>query len=946
MGSKRFIPQTVAEPNNDKTLDFQLLVVPTHDEENGPPHPCRYHELVEIALPMTLTPLLVTTRLSPPRLSSHALLRKPLLMRLQQAQDSRLILVTGGAGFGKTTLLAQWRQGLIKAGKSVVWLSLVQEDCRLETFCASLIGALQQAGLPLDSDLLLLIERESHAGLQALASVLINTLARVDTPLYLMLDDFQFANSPLGTQLVQRLVDGAPANLHIVLASRVSPELKLGRLRAMAELCEIDCTDLCFSFMESLNFLKTYLDDEISSETAHAIHDTTDGWPIGLQLMSIALKSAPRTDPKTLRLLPGKAGLGDYLTEDVLSGLPGALVDFLEKIAILRRFNVNVARHVAQADDAAELIAAIEARNLFILPVDMEDSHQWYRFHPLFAEFLQQRLASSNFDVKQLHRRAMDWFESTGLVNEAIRHAVLSDDLDVLVSLLSRSKPPHHNLSNLGQYMRWLDCVPLERLARHPNVLLQGAWSCIMTMLTSKAETWLNALQTDHGSAALAPHIELVKAAIAFQRDDLTLAFRLLEPLRDHVFVHPFHQQMRACLYLSCLSHQGQHQRVRDYINDSAANSLYASQDELALLAIGTATYGELLAGNILDTATRALDLLHQAENIHGRRSISTCHCAVMMAEIHYELDRIDDAREALSGRLDLLQVSPSIVLSSAMITTARLKYLQESPAAALEYLAPKTTELRAKGFDRALAHNLCEQVRILLTSGDWRQCESQRASLDALAHRHAGDSMEDHEIAALAALSRARVSLARQEPALALDASQVLAQLAERYGRGRWKIQAELLGSLARDLLGQRQESHARLRGALRESERLGLVRTLLDESPALQTLLAQLDCEDDPVLDSYRHRLAASPLPAFASPQRLADTASAGTSESPMFTRREQEIIGLLEQSMSNKRIAQTLNLSLETVKWNLKNIYAKLGVSGRYEAIVAARQQTKQS
>src|SRR5690606_1241599 len=133
-----------------------------------------------------------------------------------------------------------------------------------------------------------------------------------------------------------------------------------------------------------------------------------------------------------------------------------------------------------------------------------------------------------------------------------------------------------------------------------------------------------------------------------------------------------FHQQMRACLYLSCLSHQGQHQRVRDYINDPAANSLFASQDELALLAIGTATYGELLAGNILDTATRAMDLLHQAESIHGRRSISTCHCAVMMAEIHYELDRIDDAREALSGRLDLLQVSPSVVLSSAMITTAR----------------------------------------------------------------------------------------------------------------------------------------------------------------------------------------------------------------------------------------------------------------------------------
>lgn len=893
-------------------------------------------------MPPTSPP--ITTRFSPPRISSHAVLRELLLIRLQAARHCRLTLINGSAGFGKTTLMAQWRQTLIKEGNSVVWLSLGQEDGALESFCANLISTLQHAGVPLESDLLLLIERESLDGLLALASVMINTLARVSAPLYLMIDDFHFAADPRISRLIQIIVDGAPAQLHIVLASRVNPNLKLGRLRAMAELCEIGAPELGFDFNESLAFLKTYLDEGIDMELAHTIHSNTDGWPIGLQLLSIALKANPRKDTRIHRLLPGNSDLRDYLTEDVVEGLPAEITGFLERISILRRFNPEVAAHVSQNAQAADLIARIEAHNLFILPVDLDSQQQWYRLHPLFAEFLQQRLAASDADLPALHLRAAQWFEQAGMVSEATRHAVLSENLEELVRLLERKQPTYHSLSHIGQFMRWLDCVPLEQLSQHPKVLLQGAWGCLLTMLTSRAETWIEVLEkTPAAKDTWAPQIDLVRAAIALQHDDLARCNQLVERLPERTFAHPFNERMRVCLHINCLVYLGQQRKAWQYLNSPKCEALRTSHDELALMIIATTAHGILLCGNVLEASRHLIDMLLLAESNHGRRSVSACTCAVAVSEAHYELDRIDDVRETLSNRLDLLRFAPPSVTISAMLSVARMNFLQESPTSALTYLAKMALEFRARGFDRALAHNLAEQVRILLGSGDWRLCESQRAGLDALTHRHAGDNPVAHEVGALAALSRARICLVRQEPDRTFAALDIVEQFASRYSRGKWHVQARLLRAVALNDLGREEESAQLLREVVGESYQLGLVRTLLDEGPSLLALIARLDCQDDPVLDSYRSRLAAVPLTCASSgPASVRATKDSAAGESSVFTKRELEIISLIEQSMPNKRIAQTLNLSQETIKWNFKNIYTKLGVSSRYEALIALKQR----
>lgn len=889
------------------------------------------------------TPLLLTTtRFAPPRIGSQAVARDQLLAKLQRDRLSRLQLVTGSAGFGKTTLMAQWRQQLIKSGAQVAWLSLSQDDCVLEAFCVSLLGALRQAGLPLDGDLLLLAGPEAIST-QAMASLLINALARVSAELYVMLDDFQHATDVRIAQLMQALIDDAPHHLHMVLASRITPPLLLGRLRAMGELCEVNGAGLSFNFAESLAFLKAHLDQGVDLDAAHAIHDLTDGWPIGLQLMSIALKANPKKGVRNTALLPDSAALRAYLSEDVVADLPAELFDFLQKISILRRFNVDVAAQVTGSARAAQLIAAVEERNLFIQPVDLPDNRQWYRLHPLFIEFLTQRLQTSGADIAQLHRRAAAWFEQAGLVPESLRHGLHCDDFTVVTQLLARVQPSYRSVSHLSQFMRWLEQVPLHELTRQPSLMLLGIWGAVLTVLTSKAQAWISAFESVPQAPQWAYQLQLLKASLAMHGDDEASCLALLESSADQTAGHPFLEQVRVGMTLTCLGLAGRHAEARSLFNGPFGRCLRNSNDEMALMGMTAMTTSVMLEGRVLEAERMGASVLAQAEAVHGRRSVSACGSATIMAEVFYELDRLGDAREVLANRLDILRFSAPGYMIGAALCHARLLDLQDSPRSALAYLAQKEAHFRTLGLDRGTARMLDEQLRITLKCNDWRHAESLLALLDDLARNHRGASSCDGEIMTLAALSEARLTLARRQPEAALQVLDIADRHASELGRGQWRVKVELLRAFALAELERKAEALEHLRSAVASGYRLGLVRTFVDEGEAFQSLLPQLDLAEDAVLGGYYRKLAVAP------PELSSIDAAEGLSpvietnrEQVSLTRREQDIIDLLEQSMSNKRIALALNLSLQTVKWNLKNIFFKFAVSSRYDAIVVARRR----
>ncbi|AYC32407.1 plasmid partition protein [Pseudomonas cavernae] len=899
-------------------------------------------DVVESGMQMNRSPLLISTKFTPPRIGSHSILREQLLERLNDARNSRLFLVTGGAGFGKTTLVAQWRQSLIQSGATVAWLSLSADENQLEPFCANLVGALQQAGVTLEGAMLL-GEEVSEDERRIFLSLLVNSLARVTGDLYLIVDDFQHATNPRIGQLMQGLIERAPQNLHITLASRAAPALLLGRWRAMGELCEIDGAELSFSFREAYAYLRSHLDPGIDVDVARALHDKTDGWPIGLQLLAISLKANPRRKLSVSALQPNRQELGAYLAEDVLAELPPALLNFLQKISILLRFNATVATQVTGVVDAEAQIQAIEARNLFLQPVEGPGELQWFRLHPMFSEFLAEQLVASGYDTRALHLRATRWFEEAGLVGEAARHALLTEDVDYLVDLLERIRPPLKSISHLSEFMRWLDRVPLEKLIRHPELFLIGIWSNVLTLRTDKAERWLEVLEKARTTPPRGTELSLLKAAIANQRDDASECRQWLEPLAEQPLGNPFLEQVFASLYIGCLGTMGLYNDVRRYFNSPQARPLRGSVHEMALIAVNSVAQVALFEGNVLEVVRLGTDLLTEAESAHGRRSVSACNCAAVLAAAYYELDRIDDAREVLANRLDILRFSVPELMINAALCFARLQYLQESPRSALEFLRQREEHFRLLGFDRGVANMLAEQVRLVLADGDWRHAESLQVALDDLHKRHQEPGPRSAEITVLATFSLARVAMSRRQPELALQVLAGLDALIGEYQRGIWRVRLELLRCLALDQLGRDIEATESLRNAVFSGYRLGLLRTFFDEGKVLSGLLQGLECADNPELDAYLDQLKQSAGMATVDSDVATHVAIDGDLS---LTKRELEILALLEQSMSNKRIALALNLSLQTVKWNLRNIFAKLGVSSRYDAIIIARKRMKRS
>ncbi|MNO63213.1 Transcriptional regulatory protein LiaR [compost metagenome] len=364
----------------------------------------------------------------------------------------------------------------------------------------------------------------------------------------------------------------------------------------------------------------------------------------------------------------------------------------------------------------------------------------------------------------------------------------------------------------------------------------------------------------------------------------------------------------------------------------------------MALVFQNTRALTSLSEGNAQQAQRIGTSVNARAEQAYGRGSVAANLCAATLCDAWYELDQLDEALQVLANRSGILRSSMPDVMGRATICRARITLQRESPQAALSFLETQSAHFHVLGLDRLLAFMLAEQVRVLVLQGENRRASELVARLTALEASLRPHAEARDEITCQTALAKARLALAMRDPIITLEQLQTVITFAEQSARGRSLVRACLLGAQAHVMLDQPEQARAKLKQAVEAGARMGLVRTLLDEGPALLSLLAQWQDEiagEDSVGDYLKALLCHETSLAEPSP---AVSAQRNTNEGPRasLTPRELEILGLVAQAMSNKRIALTLNITFGTVKWNVKNILAKLGVSSRYAAITLARQQ----
>lgn len=898
--------------------------------------------------------LLVATKFSPPRIGPRHISRQHLLARLEETKYCAATLITGGAGFGKTILLAQWRQALIKSGMDVAWLSLGHGDREFSRFCTYLLEAFQRLGMPSES--IVPHATGSEQSIDSVAAVVTSAMEEIDRELYLLIDDYHHEEAPAAHRLMQKLLDHCPANLHIVIASRTMPPLSLGRLRMQGQISEIDFAELPFDLEETRAFFEQNLSTlKLTADEVRLIHDLTSGWPASVQPIATMLRIRPAKRANLRALLWKSADLQSYLAEDVVAYLPAELTSFMEKVSPLRRFNAELAGYVTEDPAAAELIRRAEDENLLIYRVDSDDRSPWYRFHPLFGEFLARRLAQHGQPaVEALHRRASRWFAEQGLLVESVRHANLGGDLDFAASAMEEAAARSTwNMTYVSPMLHLLDHLPQETLFSHPRLFFLGCLTYALTGRPDKAERWLEQIRrTDAAKIpAISSKLVITDSSIAVQRDDMQRVIELLEPACNMPIENPSLRYICLAGLAAAYLAVGRQADVHRLLDDNPVRPEDRDND-MAMVFESFRAQACLVAGEAAQAERLGAGILARAEAAFGRGSVAANLCAATLADACYELDRTDDAREVLANRTGIVQSSWPDVMTRASLCRARLDYLQDAPETALAFLEAQASHFHILGLDRALAHMLAEQVSVLLSVGERRRAAELVTRLQGLRERYVNATGVFVEIPALAAAASAQLALADSNPGMALQALDEVLRFGEAHGQGRVRVRANLLAAVAHHSQQQDAEATRCLTEALTLGAKLGLVRTLLDVKDQVGDLLEEMkDASLPPPVALYLDELLAKMTPGAISPEsaHTGSGLSAGAggrahTDTPRFslTPRELEILTLISEAMSNKRIALTLNIKFGTVKWNVKNILAKMGVSSRYDAISLARQR----
>jgi LuxR family transcriptional regulator, maltose regulon positive regulatory protein len=419
-------------------------------------------------------PELLWTKLVAPAPRAGLLPRAGLQSLFQSSLQAKLCLVGAPAGSGKTTLLAQWRA--VAGGGRVAWVSLEESDNDSTRFWSYLVAALRTVEPGVGTVALEALRGPSVELERVVVPSLVNDLATVGAPLVLILDDYHLITDAICHQTLGLFLDHIPAEVHVVLSTRLDPPLPLARMRARGELAELRVGALQFTHEETAELLNGSMGLALAAEDVVRLAERTEGWAAGLVLAGLSLRD--RQDPSgfIVAFSGGDRHVADYLVAEVLERQPEELREFLLRTSLLERLSGPLCEAVLETQGSAELLRELEASNLFVVPLD--DRRQWYRYHQLFADLLRLQLGAREPGlVPVLHRRAAAWHQAAGNVDEAIGHASAAGEFAEAGALIARHWAAHWLGGQRATVARWLDGLAEEAILADPPVALITAWS-------------------------------------------------------------------------------------------------------------------------------------------------------------------------------------------------------------------------------------------------------------------------------------------------------------------------------------------------------------------------------------------------------------------------------------------------------------------------------------
>lgn len=911
---------------------------------------------------MQKTDSLIRTKLRLPLTRSNLVLRSRLQARIAEGLRVPLILVIAPAGFGKTTLVAA---SLAECPTQTAWLSLDAGDNQAGRFMTYLIAALQEVDNRIGGEAAQLMEAMPVSP-QAVLTSLINGLDATGRELVLVLDDYQFISSPAVHEQVAFLLEHCPGALHMLIATRSDPPLPLARLRARGQTVELRSADLRFTESETARFLNEVMGLRLDTGSVAALAERTEGWIAGLQMAALSMRD--RKD--ILKFIEEFSGTNryilDYLLEEVLASQSPEIRHFLLYTSILERLTDGLCDAVLTDDEgskgeaqarsshsplpgnSAAILEYLERANLFLMPLD--DDRRWYRYHHLFADLLRAELrqALGEPDVARLHLRAASWLEHNGLIIEAIHHASMAADDELVEHLIKQHYLEMMNRGEMSWIRSWMGNLSKDLIHRRPWLCLYEAmnrsWYGELEeagLLLDEAEKHIHAQPPAPGSESMLGYHAYVKSRVTAMQGDTCRAIQFCLTAREQVPADRLDLLIDFSItlgyeYFLCgdFVNAGNvlNEMIRSGYSARAINNPVAAY---CVLARAQAYQGQLHEAHAL--LERAARLIREAGGQHlGALGLVEVETAALLCE----WNDLDPALVRLKRGLDDLPWwGKADDFCLAYITLSRIHLARGDRTAAADAVEKAAQLVQTRGvFSEARSVVEAAQVRMWLARRDWSALDRRTG---ALAGRPASNDPFGFE-QELAGMTQARVLAAQNKPEQALRLLSSLDESGQAGGRQGRRIGILILDALARQQMGNRAQAELALTKSLTLAEPSGYVRVWLDEGQPMQALLAQWLAHAAPgPLRDYAARV----LSQFdgAPPVRSAPVEKLSPTGEPIesLSGRELEVLHLIAIGMANREIATLLIISPGTVKAHTASIYRKLDVANRTEAVARARQ-----
>lgn len=908
-------------------------------------------------------PILRTKTRVPP-MRRELVPRPRLLARLSEsARTANLTLIAAPAGFGKTTLLSDWADRAAKERPelAVAWLTLDDGDNDPARFLAYLVAALRYAH-PAIADAVrpaaVPAPWDAEEQARALLTRLINEMTGCDVRVALVLDDYHLIAAETIHSAVSFLIDHLPANMHLVVATRGDPPLPLARLRGRGQLSELRQGDLRFTSVEAAAFLNQAMALQLASHDLAALLSRTEGWIAGLQMAAVALRAAtsaqlshpdPRHGPSSAsQFIQAFAGSNryilDYLVEEVLGRQPPEIQTFLLHTSVLDRLNGSLCDALLErASGSQETLEALERANLFIASLD--ERREWYRYHRLFADLLRKRLGQLYAEhIPALHARASTWCEQHGQIDQAIEHALAGEDTQRAAHLIERAAGAALMRSEAVTLYRWIERLPDGRVRTSESLPLYQAWAAVLSgqpieaiesrlgMLEGETDFVLGQVTTMR--AFLATLVGQLGKAVQLSRE----ALAQLPP--DAAFPRVVARWVSAFSQLADGDVGSGVQALEEIAQmaQQVGNLMIAS---VAIMMIGRARLRE---GHLHEAKALLERAIAVGTDSQGHLLPVVGRTMIALGDLLREWNELEEAERYVRQGIELTEQWRGVAalpgyIDLAWITQARGNV--QAAAGAIQKARQVAVEFDATEWDDVLVAMV--QARLWLTQGDidaaarWVEREWPQARA-RLSETEDGAVLEQHLCKYQWPLeARLRIRQGRAKEALLLiDELLGTASALDRQSR---IIEGHVLRAIALQAEGRAGDALVALERALALGEPGGYVRTFVDEGMPVRELLRTAQVRGSS--PAYVNRL----LSAFQDDQPQVPTAGQeALQEHPYLeplTDRELEVLRLVADGMTNKQVAETLVLAVGTVKKHLKNVYDKLDVHSRTQAVARARE-----